>query len=1105
MSSALFALGRAARRRPGQVLAAWLLLIALLGGAAGLSDSVPTGGVTAPGSAAQDDLEDLAARFPETAGATAPIVVRSTSAALTAPARAERLAAAVDRLDRIGGVAAVTDPVAAPDEGGLAADGRTALVTVRFDDRPGEIPSSTLQAVTAEADRLRADDLQVLVGGVLDDAPTAAIDGATIAGTAAAALALALLALAVLGSPAAAAAGILAGFAAAGVTVSVLLLAAAVSGVPGEAVLLGGAVAFAAGLGASLALLVRYRENLRAGLEPDDGAGHAASTAGTAVVLAGAAAVVGLLATLVVRVPFLGWTAAGAALGIVVALAAALTLGPACMPWLRGRAAGASRRRGPRPGSEREAGGDGDDADGDDAGGDDARGDDEDGGGVADEATGADAERAGEPPASAGSGRERDRAAVADGGPDDRDDDRRDDGAGDDAHAHAHDRGTAADPSGDRSPVWARAAVGAVVRRPLLAAAGLAVLLGLASAPARDLSFALPDDGMRSPTSSAGAAHDMVVDRLGPGWTGPLLVVADVIASDSPTTAMDGLADRLRALPGVAHVGVPLIDAGADTGVLVVVPTTGPADPATARLVSDLRARADTLDGADDLRVRVTGDTAVRVDAEERLTGATPALALLVLALAFLVAFVAARSVVVGLIAALGLALSAAVAGGAVAAALHGDRLAAAFGLAPAGPVSALFPVVLPAALLAPAVAAQLLLGARVRERFDRHHDARAAAAQRAAAAAPALLLAGVGTALALAAAAPAAPPSLRPLLAGLAVGVAVDALLVRLLLAPAVLALAGRAAWTLPPALAARLPRVDLEGVGVARRLAAAEASAAAPDQVVLARGVEVSGPLGPVVSGLDLRLDRGQVCALTGPEGSGKTSALLALAGRMQHSRGDLEVAGAVLPEQTRVVRARVGLAELPTVNPLDDEVDVRQHIAERLATRLLLPWSRPRDVDAVLALVDEAYGVGLRVAAEDGARHAPAPVAAASADASPAGSQAGYPRLPDPVFVDPAAGVGDLSSLLRTVLGIVLAEVGEPDVIVVDDVDALRSRHDRVAVWAVLGWLARTAPSRPAVVAACQDPPAPADLTRWTGLPAADVVVARLRTASIVKVNL
>jgi RND superfamily putative drug exporter len=59
---------------------------------------------------------------------------------------------------------------------------------------------------------------------------------------------------------------------------------------------------------------------------------------------------------------------------------------------------------------------------------------------------------------------------------------------------------------------------------------------------------------------------------------------------------------------------------------------------------------------------------------------------------------------------------------------------------------------------------------------------------------------------------------TIRPLGFGLAFGVLVDAFVVRMLLIPAVMHLAGDAAWWLPRWLDRLLPNVDVEGAGLER-----------------------------------------------------------------------------------------------------------------------------------------------------------------------------------------------------------------------------------------------------------------------------------------------
>jgi RND superfamily putative drug exporter len=61
-----------------------------------------------------------------------------------------------------------------------------------------------------------------------------------------------------------------------------------------------------------------------------------------------------------------------------------------------------------------------------------------------------------------------------------------------------------------------------------------------------------------------------------------------------------------------------------------------------------------------------------------------------------------------------------------------------------------------------------------------------------------------------------------------LALGILIDAFIVRMTLLPALMALLGERAWWLPGRLDRRLPRVDVEGEQLAKRLAEAQPAAA-------------------------------------------------------------------------------------------------------------------------------------------------------------------------------------------------------------------------------------------------------------------------------------
>src|SRR5699024_2443714 len=127
------------------------------------------------------------------------------------------------------------------------------------------------------------------------------------------------------------------------------------------------------------------------------------------------------------------------------------------------------------------------------------------------------------------------------------------------------------------------------------------------------------------------------------------------------------------------------------------------------------------------------------------------------------------------------------------------------------------------------------------------------------------------------------------------------------------------------------------------------------APDggAAVAASGLRAEGPDGTVFGPLDLRIARGGLHILQGPSGSGRTTLLLALAGRFKVDGGTLDVLG-----RTRhaAVRRVCAIAGFRGVDEIDGSVRVRAVVHEQLAWNT--PWYRraPR-------IGDEAYEGTLR----------------------------------------------------------------------------------------------------------------------------------------------
>lgn len=230
----------------------------------------------------------------------------------------------------------------------------------------------------------------------------------------------------------------------------------------------------------------------------------------------------------------------------------------------------------------------------------------------------------------------------------------------------------------------------------------------------------------------------------------------------------------------------------------------------------------------------------------------------------------------------------------------------------------------------------------------------------------------------------------------------------------------------------------------------------------VLHGRGLRLDHGRGTVFGPLDLDVSPGGLLVVQGTAGSGKTALLLALAGRLDLSAGDLQVDGLPLPRRARAVRHRVALAEMRGINDLDDALTVEQHVAERLVIHQpwWKPWISTRRVQEVLDGVDTALQVhAARVDTRAPARHGRTPEPA-----------------PRPTGLRRKAFVSDLSPLERFALGIVLALLGRPDVLVVDDVDTLRDGAERLRAWSALfaldGYDAEDGHHRLTVVAATQD---------------------------------
>lgn len=563
-------------------------------------------------------------------------------------------------------------------------------------------------------------------------------------------------------------------------------------------------------------------------------------------------------------------------------------------------------------------------------------------------------------------------------------------------------------------------------RFPSIAMVLVVGLLAVASIPVKDLTLALPDNGDEPQGSSQRVAYDLVDEQFGPGFNGPLLVTMDIITSTDPVGVVEAVEDDLRQVEGVAEIGLATPNPTADTAVVQVIPSTAPDDPQTAELVERLRELAPTWEDEHGVEVSVTGLTAAGIDVSDRLLSALLPFGVLVVGLSVLLLMVVFRSVLVPVKATLGFVLSTGAAFGAVVAAFQWGWFSQVTLLEQTGPVLSFLPILLMAVLFGLSMDYEVFLMSRMKEEYVKSGDAQRAIEDGFVGSSRVVTAAAVIMLAVFAAFVPEGDVNIKPVAFALAVGVFADAFLVRMLFAPAVMRWAGDRAWAMPRRLSAVVPHVDVEGEGLYRRIELESWPRPGSTAAVSAAGLTLATTEGVVYNDVGMDVPAGDWLVVHGPDGSGKTALLLTIAGRMTFDTGRLRVAGHLLPQETAAVRRRVALAEFAGVNPLDDNLTVDQHIAERLSIRGLGLWVSRKRVDPVRHAMNRALANARR--------------------------EAGLP----PHEIPGDALVSSLPRLERKILGVALALVDDPQVLVLDDADELRVGEDIALLWSTLAHL-------------------------------------------------
>jgi RND superfamily putative drug exporter len=347
-------------------------------------------------------------------------------------------------------------------------------------------------------------------------------------------------------------------------------------------------------------------------------------------------------------------------------------------------------------------------------------------------------------------------------------------------------------------------------------AAGALVVLLLVAAPVTGMRLGSGDAGNDNPSKTTRKAYDLLSSGFGPGFNGPLLVVAEVKPGGDGTAQLAQLRTALSKAEGVAAVSAPAVNAKGDAATLSVVPTSKPQDAATKDLLSSLRDKVvpAVTRGAPALTaVSIGGATASTVDFGDVLSSKLPlfigvviGLSLLLLALVFRSLLIPAKAAVLNLLS-IGAAL------GVITFIFQDGHLASLIGVQTTGPIEPFLPVMLFAIIFGLSMDYEVFLVTRMHEEWGHTKDASYAVRHGLALTGKVVMAAAIIMIAVFGSFILGDDRTIKLFGVGLASAVLFDAFVIRLVLVPALMHLFGKASWWMPAWLDRRLPRLSIEG----------------------------------------------------------------------------------------------------------------------------------------------------------------------------------------------------------------------------------------------------------------------------------------------------
>jgi RND superfamily putative drug exporter len=222
-------------------------------------------------------------------------------------------------------VVSVVTPYEPGGAGFFSTDGKIAYATIQFDVQANDVPVDLAKDMRGIVEKANSANLQIDLGGsMFTDQTQPKSEAIGI-------LAAVLILLVAFGSVLAMGLPIMTALFGIGTGLAIVTLLARFTDVPSFAPQVTAMIGIGVGIDYALFISTRYREALHEGMEPEQAVVHSIDTSGRAVLFAGGTVVISLLGLFLIGLSFIRGLSIGAALAVLLVMAAAVTLLPAVL------------------------------------------------------------------------------------------------------------------------------------------------------------------------------------------------------------------------------------------------------------------------------------------------------------------------------------------------------------------------------------------------------------------------------------------------------------------------------------------------------------------------------------------------------------------------------------------------------------------------------------------------------------------------------------------------------------------------------------------------------------------------------------------------------